>query len=428
MRRVHFLLPFLLVGCAPQNAKIDEGDFTVFLSATNSPTVDKGKLDIAAFGTTDGFELRPPIDCREFTDVTKQKEIDALRLPDRAQICPGDADPSPLWPPAHETWLGDTGYYVLGGKLDPWRGEAIVTSEGDIQIGFHQHMPGGQDFRFAFVVNPDFQPTECVQDAASGEVTSQDVDGDWIAEWSKDLTGAQAGGQLYMLNAGSFQFDPRDTKSQWFLPDQWEAGYGAGKFADDGFTSRATLFGDPSTYLNPIDPLSGTINVQAADLLWCPPDGSEYPYPVSRPKYNNQAECLAGVKERADGIADEVQAELEAFGVPAATDTLPGVRPRVHGNEWRVSDGKAAGYDGWVELDYSWVEFDKDSELTVGGAATGTFNLMFDAGDSTSRFYVRGRFSVDKFKKDNWTTAYLPDIKKAENGTIECGKPFVEPK
>lgn len=428
MRRVHLLLPFLLAGCAPQNAHVEEGDFTVFLSATNSPTVDKGKLDIEAFGTTEGFERRPAIDCREFTDVTKQKEIDALRLQDRAQICPGDADPSPLWPPAHETWLADTGYYVLGGKLDPWRGEAIVTSEGDIQIGFHQRVPGGEDFRFSFVVNPDFQPTQCVQDATSGEVTAEPVDGDWIAEWSKDLTGADAGGQLYLLNAGSFQFDPRDPKDQWFLPDQWEAGYGAGKFADDGFTSRATLFGDPSTYLNPIDPVSGQINVQASDLLWCPPDGSEYPYPVSRPKYNNQAECLAGVKERADGIADEVQAELEAFGVPAATDTLPGVRPRVHGNEWRVSDGKAAGYDGWVELDYSWVEFDKDSDLSVGGSASGTFNLMFDAGDSTSRFYVRGRFTVDKFKKDTWTTAYLPDIKKEENGTIECGKPFVPTK
>lgn len=427
MRRVHLLLPILLAACAPQNASIEEGDFTVFLSATNSPTVDKGKLDIAGFGDTEGFQRLPAIDCRTFETATSDKETNALRLADRAQICPGDADPSPLWPPDHETWLADSGYHVLGGKLDPWRGEAIITSEGDVQIGFHQRLPGGEDFRFAFVVDPNFQPTQCVQDPETGDVTQEPIDGDWVGQWSKDLSGDSAGGTLYMLNAGGFQFDPRDPKSQWFLPDQWEAGYGAGRFADDGFTSRATLFGDPSTYLNPIDEVSGQVNVLASDLLWCPPDGNEYPYPVSRPLYNNQAECMEGTVERAEEIADAAAKELEAFGIAKPSGKLPAVRPRVHGNQWRESDGKAAGYDGWVELNYSWVEFDKDSDLSVGGAASGTFNLMFDAGDSTSRFYVRGRFSVDRFKKDTWSTAYLPGIKMEENQTIVCGKPYTPP-
>lgn len=410
MRRVPLLAIALAAACAPQNAKIEQGDFTAFLAATNSPTLGKGKLDLEGFKDTEGFQRRDSIDCRNFETAKNKAENNKLRLEDRALICADDKQQSPHWPPSHEIWLEDNGFYVVGGKLDPWRGEAFVSSEGDVQIGFHQRLPGGEDFRFAFVVDPNFQPTQCVQNA-SGNVEALPIDGDWIGEWSKS---AADGSQLFMLNAGAFQFDPLDTQNQWNFPDKFEAGFAAGKFADDAFISRASLFGDPATYLDPIDPLSGQVNVTESDLLWCEFDGGEDP---------TKSSCMQAQVTRANDLADGIQAELEAFGVPAAAGDMPSVRPRVEDNLWRTPDGKSAGLDGWVELDYSWVEFDKGSDLTVGGAASGTFNLMLDATDSNSRFYVRGRFSVDRFKKDNWTTKYLPAIKAEQNNAIVCGKP-----
>jgi hypothetical protein len=39
---------------------------------------------------------------------------------------------------------------------------------------------------------------------------------------------------------------------------------------------------------------------------------------------------------------------------------------------------------------------------------------------------VRGSFKVDRFKRDRWTTDYLPAVKFEENGTTFCGT-TVEP-
>ena len=62
-----------------------------------------------------------------------------------------------------------------------------------------------------------------------------------------------------------------------------------------------------------------------------------------------------------------------------------------------------------------------DSSMMNSRAATGEFNLVFEATESSSTFLVRGRFEVPKFKKDTWTTKYLPPVKFEQNGTDECG-------
>src|SRR5690606_25774862 len=119
--------------------------------------------------------------------------------------------------------------------------------------------------------------------------------------------------------------------------------------------------------------------------------------------------------------ASDVARELRLAGVPDAVEGLPEPRPKVEENLWRGEyDGIPSGLDGWMELNYSWVEFDPGSELEVGGAATGTFNIFFDATDSQSRFHVRGRFTVDKFKADTWTTDFLPEELLEENDTVLC--------
>lgn len=526
----------LVSACAPQGATIVAGDYTAYLAASNSITFQRGALKL------DEFDRSFYLDCRDFVDAKDDDENEDLRLGDgpgegrenRLPICPGDGPAGSQWPPQQEVWLDDDGFLVVGSALDPWRAEAIITSEGDVQLGFHQRLPGGEDFRFAFVVDPNFQPKECVQKEDGTGVEHRPLDGDWVTEWSKDLSEDEGGGKLFYLNSSAYQFDPEATYlhngepatknlDRWFLPNEWLGGHAEAKFADDRGVLRTTRFGEPAAYLgfeaqeSSVGSLDLTPDVYTAQLYYCQPyldkydtcldedrlqtfgacmagaeelDGSDRTKAIencelifqgcieeevgqfsggtidARPNYygfdggysacaarfgrcaRNAVEdgestddcatdyrtcvaaahedCLIDTEDRARAALQASTAELRRAGVSEDAEeetagALPKYGPRLHTNLWRAPDGLPAGVDGWMELNYNWVHFDEGSVLEPGGSATGEFMLTFDASDSATRMFVRGEFEVKRFRKDSWTTAYLPAIKFEQNGTTECG-------
>jgi hypothetical protein len=419
----------LLPACAPQNASLT-GEFTAFLADGSSITLQRDNLKLGQ------FERNYAVDCRDFATARNEEENEELRLDDRLQICQGDVDENGVtigrddWPPTHETWLADSGFVVVGEPLDPWRGEGIITSEGDVQIGFHHRLPGGPDFRFAIVVDPDFQPRSCVQ-AEDGEgVSYEPVDGDWVENWSTDLQEGETG-RLFYLHAGSYQFNPSRLPSAadpsppvWFLPNEWLAGYSRGRFADDDFRVRPPRYATPETYFSydSAELAGDAATVRRDDLFFCSWAGEE-----ADPDYAVFDGCMVNQFERAEEIADEVAEEFELVDLQVESESLPSMRPRIHPNLWRTPNTNAAGLDGWVEFHYSWIRFDEGSDLSTGGAATGEFQMVFDAFDSASRFFVRGSFDVKRFKRDTWTTEYLPPVKFEEAGTTQCGSPVLPP-
>lgn len=392
VRRASLSLLLLVVsGCAPQNAELTSGEFAVFLSHQTSLTVQHGTADLTA---TSGHWA---VDCRELAEGSE-------RLEGSLDVCSEDA-----WPPVHEAWLSRDAYHVQTEALDPWRGEAILTSEGDLQVTFHHQVTGGDDMRFAFVIDPAFQPRTCVQDA-SGEGTSyQDVDGDWLSSWSDpsyttlDDTGT-IGGTLFLLNARSYQFDPADLEDVWSLPLQWQAGFADARFGDENFVMRSTRYGEPSFY-------TSYESEEASE-----PSRDDLFY-VTLPEESDAStqQGFIDLCDHVNGVADEVEAELGLVGYP--------VKPVVHCNGWRPTDGRPSGLDAWVELHYNWVRIDQDpSTIAVGEPVSGEFSLVFDGEQTQSRLFVHGAFTVDKVKKDHWVTDDIESIKLEENGTILCGE------
>ena len=171
----------LLAGCAPQSATLLSGEYFAFLSDTTSFSLAKGTVDPEDWPAKDMWT----VDCRAFES---KADREAQQLPGALDICDTwldiDDDEVGDYPP-DETWMGQTPWWILHENLDPWRGEAIITSEGDFQVGFHHTLPGGEDFRFAFVIDPDFAPKQC--DYETGKAVERD--GNWLENWSKDLKG-----------------------------------------------------------------------------------------------------------------------------------------------------------------------------------------------------------------------------------------------
>lgn len=418
----------LAPACAPQSAQLVEGDFTGFLSVSDSLTAFKGNIPVGedAEGTWERYHT---VDCRDFETAETPAENEQLRLPGRLQICRGDdgvgnAD----WPPRHETWLDGRGFHVFGETLDPWRGEAILTSEGDLQIGFHHRLPGGVDFRFIFVVNPNFQPRACVQ-REDGEGTELiDVDGDWVGNWSRGLNG----GQRFYLNGASFMWDPIQAKEntsgqnpvQWFLPNWWLAGYGGGRIGDDDLRIRSARYARPELYLAAEeDELTGGPAVTFNDLLFC--DVPDLPDCDANPSACEAllagAEACTGQVNAASSITERIRSEYQLVRVPDA-EGLPVFEPQVEDNRWRpFAPRDASSLSRWVEIHYNYVDFDEDIRgLEPGDSVSGTFHLILDALDSGNVMMVRGRFDVPRVRRDRWTTDYLPPILVERNETELC--------
>lgn len=408
-------LPLLLAAaaCTPQNAELTQGSYIAFLAEENSLTLEKQRVD------PEDYAKQWDVDCREFAT---QEDKEALELPDALDICGQNK-----WPPVHEQWGTQAGYHVVTEALEPWRGEALITSEGDLQIAFHQRVPGGQDFRFVFSVDPDFAPVTCETDAPGEPFQHVLKDGhDWVDEWSTELAAIEAqaddlgtafdvfeglwDGRLYFLNAYGYQLNPANTLEYWSLPNYWNSGAAQGKFVEEGFYHRTPRYGEPYVY-NLIDQ-SSTAQPSADEIWWCDmEDGSD---PTENPCLTNQDEYVRGV---ASTIRDELNLMMTPEGAEAPEYDY---MPLVHSNFWRGPDGRPPGFDGWSELHYNYVVFDKSSVLEAGGQAEGAFALVFDAGESSSRFFVKGRFVIDRIKKDKWTTPDLQHEKLVENNVQLC--------
>jgi hypothetical protein len=377
MRHLRPLLPLVLaIGCAPQHAELT-GTYTAWLAAGSSGTVDEGKLDLST---------ATKVNC----SGTEVKDFDDF---DTSQCNQGGAD---WFAPQWFTWLDDDGYYVLTDDLVAWRSEAIMTAERDLQLTFHIDLGDGQDFRVAWVIDPDFLPTRCTQDE-DGQTVLHLFDGqDWVSMWSDDEDGT-----IYYLNAGAYQLNPYDSEDYWVLPQEWLSGFGHAKFAAEEFTSR------PSDY--------GMYEAGSTYSFYIPLD-------PERPDLEAYDAYVAEVQE----AVDVWQTELAGGeGLPPTVLGYgdPAFSMKVENNNWRDVDQSSAGLDSWVQVDSSWVIFDEDPhDIEVGDPTSGTFQILFKGTESGSRVLVNGNFEIPEVMEDRWGYTDLMEEKRDENETPVCGQ------
>lgn len=431
--------------CAPQNAELTEGSYTAFLATSTSSSLVKGAVD------PEDFDTHWTLDCREFEN---RKEELALQLENPLLDGKGCTDLVELgdseWDQGESTqegWLLEDGYQVVQEPLDPWRGEALVTTEGDLQVGFHHRLPGGEDFRFIFVINPLFRPSLCVADE-TGKSEPQELDGDWVGEWGTTVADVLAAhpddpsydmfrefpdGDVYFFTANSYQFNPDDPQSQdnpfWSLPNEWGAANGNGKYAEEFFSNRTIRYGEPILYSSFESTDDVFAPVQSPENVWYCQQGGENGEAGSEDcqnttgnyEWTTRSELIA----RAEAVADETAQEM-ALVSDLGDGALTPFRPIVEDNLWRPDDGEAPGLDGWAELHYNWVIIDKGSDVVKGGNVSGAFQLVMDGSTSTSRYFVSGKFDVERIKGDIWSNKDLQELKAeeaAENGTPLCEFP-----
>lgn len=389
----------LLAGCNPQDAEV-QGDFAVFLDAENSENIVRLNAEEPVADRLDKLGLTP-IDCRDLSSLTEEEQAEE-RLPgvDYAAACPADA--TTTW----FTWLQFFQYYKRSGTFGaegadetPWRSEAVLTSEGDLQLTVHMKLDPIGDFRFGWVIDPAFQPVEC-EDVDGGGAALVDVDGNWLENWS-----AEEEGTLWHLNAGSYQLNPSDAGDYWYLPQEWLAGYSFGRFGDEEF------FGHPIDYQDP----TGT-----AMYFWSYGDDGWLPGAQGYTAWvGNVEEALAG--------ADE----LTTIGQTSFEPVF-----KVEDNAWRLADnadtngdgepddGMASGLEDWIGVSTSWVRIDNPQDIAVDNAnpVTGEFQLYLETAGNTTRVLVKGSFTINRIREDVW--GYSPEMeetKREENDTPECG-------
>ena len=427
MPSIKNLVPLLfLAACAPQSAELQNGSYVAFMAEGTSLSLSKGEVDPSLYETS--YNL----DCRDFENA-QDRNLFQLE------------DPIPCgatFPTEHELWANDAGFRVVTEELEPWRGEAFIGAEGDMQIGFHHRVPGGADMRFLMVVDPNFQPTTCVP-SGDGTVSVEPLDGDWIENWSTELdTIASAnggvdpafahlepyldGGRLFFLNGTSYQVnplnaDPSSGNDFWLLPDQFEAGATRGKIAEELLLMRQSIWGRPMVYQVVEDEEDeDAAPFEQTDLWWCRLNEGDNP---------NNAECafpalyddMDDLENEVTTVADETYQEYRRMFRPVnGEDPVFEYRPITHLNRWREPDGVPAGFDGWGEMHYNYVVFSGDSDLEVGGFAEGAFSLQLEAVDSDTRVILKGQFVIESIKKDRWTTADLRAEKAEENDVELC--------
>lgn len=406
--------------CAPQNATLTEGAYTAMLSRNTSSVFvgDQVQVDeIAATGTVN------VVDCLSYENESQRTEgalpicNDGLGI-----LVPRSNGGTAL---KHETWLDRDVFSVASEPLDAWRGEAVMTSEGDLQLAFHHRLPGN-DFRFVMVLDPNFQPVRCQEDE-SGALSLDPIDGDWVGGWSRALNeanyeggdvefpGGSHEGTLFALNSQSLQYNPTaDARESWVLPPTMEAGFATARWGPEEMALIASRYADPAYYLSETDDGPGS-KAFFVDL-----DDEEYAGDNFEADIRSNDDFIDMMKH-VERVADETVEELAVIGVPDPELH----KPVVPSNAWRRPDGTIAGFDGWGELHYNWVRLDQTrEEIAVGADLSGEFALWFYGSDSQSHLIVRGSFEVDGVKKDRWTTRNVQQEKLEENNTNLCGTQY----
>jgi hypothetical protein len=329
-------------------------------------------------------------------------------------------------------WLGDDGYYGLSGDINHWRSEAIINSEGDLQLTVHVDLGEGEDFRFHFSIDPDFEPIEC-KETDDGEAVAQLVDGsNWVDEWSED----EDGYRIFYLNAGAYQVNPNDSENWWSLPRDMLSGFGFAKFAAEEFSSHPADYGnydlagngpgflgitdhevpDIMGYLDEIENLCDSVY---GDL--CP--------------YNLVDEDGDGFTP-ADGDCDDSTPDIVPEDCPQNDEEVvplswqdemvvmagaKGFEHKVEDNYWRPIDGTVTGLDGWMEVHSSWVRLKNGSKVEDDGTVTGDFQIFYDGAESGSRLLVRGEFKTTRLRADRWGYGNLEEEKRDQYDNPYCG-------
>ncbi len=173
------LLLTLLVACNPQDLTLS-GAYFVWLADGSSSSLEDGSVnrnDLTLVDCGEGAE------CQQDSDGNCEVDDNG---DDIYPGCPDGMSPDDYEPDYFYWFAGDT-YYLDEGELEPWRAEALITNEGDFQITVH-HELGSEDFRFAFVIDPNFEPSVCVQEGQScytldDPANPADSDGDGWADY-----------------------------------------------------------------------------------------------------------------------------------------------------------------------------------------------------------------------------------------------------
>ncbi|MDP2312274.1 MAG: hypothetical protein Q8P41_05160 [Pseudomonadota bacterium] len=420
-------LSLLFAGCTPQDAEVT-GDFAIFLAAASSENIDRLERTGTDVEAAPGKLGLTPIDCRDLQSLETVEAIEAARLAgvDYAAECCSEGDGEDCTPIQARWfgWLDDYAYFLNEGKIEPWRTEAVLTTEGDLQLTVHMDFPQWGDFRFGWVIDPDFQPTECEDGENGAELV--DVDGgNWLENWSVN----EEKGKLWHLNSGAYQINPSDNAVAWYFEQEWQAGATFARFADEEFYGHAIDYQDElyrPFYANSYagdcnngtdDDGDGYRDAGDPDCVVGDFEGTSIPQPRgANPDeiYNNW------VSVTEDWFAESVT-DLNTIGKSA----FP-LEMKIENNNWRSVDESASGLDSWLGVSPSWVRIDNPEAIEVGNDTpiTGEFQIYLEGVAAASKVFVHGTFSIDNVREDVWgfQRGTLEEVKQEENNTPTCGE------
>lgn len=412
--------------CAPQNAELTSGSYTAFLSLNTSPVFVDQSIRLEDFGPQNRWSF----DCRNLSDESMRYEdrrIENCR-PDGGVLVREEIGSRGL---AHEHWANRDAFVVVREELEPWRGEAVMTSEGDLNITFHHRLPGG-NFRFAFVIKPDFEPERCVD--RDGDVQFEPIDGDWVANWSRavnepnyeggDVVWPEGydsgnGGTLFFMNTLSYQFNPESRDTIWSLPPNMRAGYTRARWGPEELFMLPTRYALPTAYTQFDEAGQGP---PLSALFYTSLDPDTFGGDDFEERVRDHGPFISMMR-RVERTQKEIQEDLSALYSDAIEPDEH--KPIVPSNAWRKPDGRNSGLDGWGEINYNWVRFDQDrSEIAVGNELSGNFALRYYGANSQSQFLVQGEFTISRVKRDRWTTPHVHQELLEDNETNICGRQY----
>jgi hypothetical protein len=474
---MNILLFAALTGCAPNDADVS-GDWFVWLAAGSSTTIDREALDISkathfecknkwdaklcafepayAGPTSGGYDPNDNYiggDCKRLNDAGNEDPGDGICDGDYTEDCNQEdmdgfaAECAELEALNKNSWIVEDGFYGLSGEMDPWRSEALINSEGDLQLTVHVELEeadgaDAQDFRFHFSIDPNFAPDVCLENE-DGDTVREFQDGsNWIHEWSED----EDGNQIFYLNAGAFQIDPNDAENSWYLSDDMVSGYGFSKYAEEEFSSEPTAYG----HYNPADSsglkwgsdalgfgdlTGGFLGVSSVGHAGEVSEAGNFGYVDWYEQYTANFDQLCSTVLGAacenyddDGVISWQEEMTTVLG--AVTDSNTNglldegearFEHKIETNMWRPIDGTVSGLDGWMEVHSSWIRLQTGQTVAPGEKVKGDYQIFYSGQESGSRLLVRGEFEITELDMDRWGYDLLEDVKREENGTPYCG-------
>lgn len=446
---MNLILLAALTGCAPDDATV-KGDWFAWLATQSSATVDERNLSFdnatvfecsgrgwdaetcdyeggyigpkgKAYSDSDRFIGGA---CPQTNAAGNLNPEDGPCNRDYIGACGEDdvagfaAECEELQSLEFNTWITDDGYYGLTGDIKPWRTEALLNAEGDLQLTVHVELPAdknnsdaeAQDFRFNFSIDPDFDPLDCLEgEDENGEAYAyvDHRDGsNWVDEWSED----EDGYRIFYLNSGAYQVNPNDSGNTWYLSNDMLSGFGIAKFAAEEAYSRPTDYGHYQ--------LDGTGPSFLAVENHETPDLAGYDQKYAELCQKVGAVC-DGV-ELTDDPDSLTWAEEMVNVLGASKNGEPRFEHKVEKNDWRPIDSTISGLDGWMEVHSSWVRLKSGQTVAEGEKVEGDFQVLYEGAEGGSRVMIRGTFLIDELRADRWGYEILEDAKRKDNKTPFC--------